>query len=101
MAQELMMAFIDQMIVSLDGIGEALRILQLHCQKLEDGEAPVKSSEQKSDTELEKLRELMGQKAKDGKSDRIRELLSLFHAERLSDVHREDYPRLLEMVQKL
>ncbi|MCR4643696.1 MAG: hypothetical protein K5697_16930 [Lachnospiraceae bacterium] len=103
MANELIVAFIDQMIESLEGIGEALKILELHCQNQADEtetkaeNEPVSEAEQ----ELERLRKLMGIKAKDGKGESIRELLSLFQAKRLSDIRQEDYSRLTEMVQKL
>lgn len=99
MPQELLNAFIGQLIESLDGISEALRILQQYCQtEMEDA---MTEKAQMSDIGTETVREMLIQKSKEGKADRIREILTLFNAERISDVDPAKYPELIKMVSGL
>ena len=99
MPQELMDAFIKQMIESLDGISEALRILQQYCQS--DMDEPVSVDHGSDDISSEQVRELLIKKSSEGKTERIREILALFNAERMSDVDPRYYKKLLEMVSLL
>lgn len=99
MPQELLDAFIKQMIESLDGISEALRILQQYCQS--DANDHPDMDHASEEISSEQVRELLIKKSAEGKTERIREILSLFHAERMSDVNPKYYKKLLEMVSLL
>ena len=51
--------------------------------------------------ELSQIREILSEKASEGKSEQVKELIKLFKAERLSDISYEYYEELLKMAERL
>ena len=76
-----------------------MRLLQQYCQT--DIADRNSTDSDKTDISAEYLREILAQKSREGKADRIREILTLFHADRISDVEPANYSKLLEMVNVL
>ena len=103
MKDELMNAFICQLIENLDGISEALRLLQqkYEVNAAEKREAAEAKANMRRTDESDALRDLLVRKSGEGKAERIREVLGFFHAERFSEISPMDYPKLKEMVEIL
>jgi len=51
--------------------------------------------------QLDRLREIMIEKSKEGKSEKIKEIIRLFNADKLSDVDKKHYKELLNMVEQI
>lgn len=56
---------------------------------------------EKENVEIEVIRGVMAEKAREGKAEQVRELLKLFNAEKLSDVHEDYYDELFKLAQNL
>lgn len=57
--------------------------------------------DEKENLQIEIIRSVMVEKARMGKASQIRELLKLFNAEKLSEVHEDYYDELLKLAQNL
>ena len=64
-------------------------------QTLETGER------QKEIIDLEMIRKVMVQKTKQGKGAEVKELLNIFHVEKLSDITEEHFDELYQLAKKL
>lgn len=64
-------------------------------------EVEVTKQSSVSEIKLEQIRAILSEKASEGKSEQVKELIKLFKAERLSDIGSEYYEELFNMAEKL
>lgn len=89
MTDEVMKVFVEQLIECMEGIADALRLV-LQQYHVNVAEREFEEQYGKKVT-LEEIKELFIKCREDGKEDKVRELLMLFHVERISDLEERDY----------
>lgn len=90
MTDEIMKVFVEQLIECMEGITEALRLV-LQEYRVNIAEREFEERYGSTKVTLEEIKELFVKCREDGKEDKVRELLMLFHVEKLSDLEERDY----------
>lgn len=91
---------LENVIKGLMLITEGLKIM-LHTTQVSEPLSSGDSPETNLEITLETLRKLLIQKAQEGKSEQIKEIIALFKAEKLSDVEPQHYQELFTMARKI
>ena len=108
MPEEIMCTFLKQITISLEEMTESIRILLQHYQ-VSTAEKEFAGSDDRenadtntaTDVDVDQIRRLLMEKSQAGKSGEVRELLQLFHADKLSDIAQKHYEELYRMAQAL
>ena len=97
MDDELMRRCLCQIIKGLKSFEEAVSIL---LKQYEEQPLVVMESDEETVT-FEKIRNLLMEKVKTGKSEKIREIFTIFGVNKLSDLKSENYEEVYQMVKKI
>ena len=97
MDEELMRSFICCM---LNGVKEFENALNLLLKYYEEEPLVLLDSQEGAIT-LERIRDLLMEKVKCGKSDKVREIFSVFGINKLSELQSEHYEEVFQMVNKI
>lgn len=97
MTDELMKNFLEYVIQSLDAMSDGVKLLlQNYQETVAEQENPLSDA-----VSVEQVRTLLISKIDEGKSEQIKELLNLFHVEKLSELNTDHYQELYDMAKKI
>lgn len=100
MQDEIMKDFIEQVIECVEGISDALRLVLQHYH-VSIAEQEMRICREQSGVSMDDLKGVLVEKTQEGKEDKIRQLLLLFRADKLSEVSPEDYTRFYSMAKDI
>lgn len=100
MQDEVMKDFIEQVIECVEGISDALRLVLQHYH-VNIAEREMELCKEQSRVTVDDLKEVLVEKTRAGKEDKIRQLFVLFRADKLSEVNPEDYTSFYNMAKDI
>ncbi len=100
--------FLKHLVITIDSFNDGLRELLYEDEhpnvtEVVEEEIPVvkEMAFEISAISFDEVRNLLTAKAREGKSDKIKDLLAIFKAEKLSDVNEKNYQELYDMAKSI
>lgn len=103
----LIRAFLKHLVITVDSFNDGLRELLYEDEhpniEVEEEELPVvkEMAIEINTISFDEVRNLLAAKAREGKSEKIKDLLAIFKAGKLSDVNEKNYQELYDMAKNI